>query len=93
MQLPLSMLHIIFLRLHNDLVEKLRYMNPHWKPERLFEEARRIVIAYNQHITINEWLPAMLDWTYLDAYKLRPAKVQSTYIYEQYINAYLRKKG
>ncbi|CAG0919726.1 unnamed protein product [Notodromas monacha] len=75
LQTSLVVMHVIFLRMHNDYVEQLKYLNPHWSAERLFHEARRIVIAANQHISVNEWLPAMLDGYYLDLYKLRPVKL------------------
>lgn len=84
-QPSVSTVHILIVRLHNDLVHKLRYINPHWGPERLFEEARRIVIAYNQHISMNEWIPALLESSYLDAYKLRPAKLYR-YDYDPYLD-------
>jgi peroxidase len=84
-QAPLMTVHIINMRLHNWLVHQLRYINAHWNQERLFEEARRIVIAINQHISINEWMPALLDYSYLDAYKIRPAKLYR-YDYDPYID-------
>lgn len=85
MQPALMSLQILWLRLHNWLVYKLKEINPHWDYDRLFEEARRINIAYNQHITLNEWMPILLDASYLDRYYLRPAKLYR-YDYDPYID-------
>jgi len=60
----LTAIHTLWMREHNRLAEKLSYINPHWDDERIFQEARKIVIASIQHITYAEWLPALLGENY-----------------------------
>ena len=60
MLITLTALHTIFVRHHNHLAEGLSHINPFWDDERLFQEARRILIAQMQHITYNEYLPVVL---------------------------------
>jgi len=51
---------IALMRLHNYLCEELGTLNPNWKDEQIYQEARRILIAMHQHITYNELLPIIL---------------------------------
>jgi hypothetical protein len=48
------------MREHNRLAELLKNQHPSWNDEKLYEEARRIVIAEYQHIIYKEWLPHIL---------------------------------
>jgi hypothetical protein len=53
--LILSM-HVLFWREHNRVARILAHKNPHWDDEKLFQKARRYVIATIQRITYEEYL-------------------------------------
>ncbi|XP_046988945.1 peroxidase-like [Schistocerca americana] len=60
-QQPLrSAIHVLFLREHNRIAKILAKLNPHWKDEQLYQQARRILIAIFQHITYEEMLPILI---------------------------------
>lgn len=67
----LTAIHTIFMREHNRLVDGLRGVNPHWDNEKLFNHARRIIVAQNQHISYNEFLPRLLSWNAVNLYGLK----------------------
>ncbi|XP_065909545.1 lactoperoxidase-like [Dysidea avara] len=59
-QVVLTVMHTIFLRLHNKIARRLGALNPTWLDERIYQEARKIVGAIAQVITFDEYLPEIL---------------------------------
>ncbi|XP_043245242.1 uncharacterized protein LOC122393364 [Amphibalanus amphitrite] len=62
----------LLLREHNRIVGVLRQNHPLWEDERLFQTARRVVIAQWQHITYREYLPHILGADAARAISLAP---------------------
>lgn len=58
------------MREHNRLADSLRFINPQWDDERLYQQARRILIAEYQHIVYNEFLPRLLGHNAMNLYGL-----------------------
>ncbi|XP_057375088.1 peroxidase-like [Daphnia carinata] len=68
----LTVMQTVWHREHNRVAGELARVNPRWNDERLFQEARRVVIAELQHITYNEYLPVLLGRPVMEAYGLLP---------------------
>jgi len=60
----LTLLHTLWMREHNRIAKELSGFNPHWTDEQLFLESKKVVTAFIQHVTYNEWLPALLGVNY-----------------------------
>lgn len=56
----LTMMHTIFVREHNRLVDEIAAQHPEYDADTLYQEAKVIVEAYIQAITFNEFLPLLL---------------------------------
>ncbi|XP_040894546.1 dual oxidase 1 [Toxotes jaculatrix] len=51
---------IIWFRYHNYVASKLHEEHPDWSDEKLFQNARKTVVATFQNIALYEWLPGYL---------------------------------
>ncbi len=67
-QLGLTVMHTLFVREHNRLVDRYQERHPEWSGDQLYEKARKIVGAQMQVITYKEFLPALLGGDSLSAY-------------------------
>jgi hypothetical protein len=59
-QPTLATMHILFIREHNYQAARIANQHRSWNDEQIYQAARKIVIAELQHITYNEFLPALL---------------------------------
>ncbi|XP_038220482.1 peroxidase-like [Zerene cesonia] len=64
----LTAIHALFVREHNRIARNLAVLNPGWNSDKLYHEARRIVIAEMQHITYKYWLPALTGKSFDELY-------------------------
>jgi len=48
----LSSMHTMFLRLHNQVVGKLRALNPHWSKDRLVKVSRVETFAFGDNASL-----------------------------------------
>lgn len=51
---------IIWFRWHNAIAKELKNKNTNWSGEKIYNEARKWVIASQQKIVVYEWLPQWL---------------------------------
>lgn len=75
----LSSLQTLFLREHNRVAAELASFNPTWDDQRLFNEARKIMIGVYQNIVYNEYLPAIIGWNTAAMFDLVPLSTNSYY--------------
>jgi peroxidase len=68
-QVGLTALHTLFVREHNRLADEIHARNPASEDERVYQAARRMVIAEVQVITYHEFLPALLGPDALPPYR------------------------
>lgn len=55
----LTTLHTLFVREHNRVCDELAAAHPTWTDHQIYQQARKLVGAYMQAITYEEWLPAL----------------------------------
>ncbi|KAK8752094.1 hypothetical protein OTU49_012001 [Cherax quadricarinatus] len=66
----LTALHTLWVREHNRVAGELQRLNPQWSDEAVFQETRRIIIAQQQHILFNEWLPIIIGRDFMRSFGL-----------------------
>ncbi|XP_043228923.1 peroxidase-like [Amphibalanus amphitrite] len=86
-QSALTVMHTLFTREHNRVATALRRRHADWDDERLFQEARRIVIAEWQHIVYNEWLPIVVGFDYARDHDLLPLQSGFSQLYDATVDA------
>lgn len=77
--LALTSMHTLFMREHNRIAAELQSVNPNWDDERLFNEARKILIGIYQHIVYNEWVPTIVGWNTAALFDLIPLSGKKYY--------------
>jgi len=82
----LTVYHTVWVREHNRLALELKYLNPHWDDEKLYQQARRILVAEMQHITYNEWLPIVLGVDFMDELDILPVTYGYSSRYDAAVN-------
>lgn len=84
--ISLTVIHILFAREHNRICRELENFNPHWDDERLFLEARRILVAEFQHIVYNQWLPEAVGYEAMHEFDLAVNYPGHSNSYDPYVN-------
>ncbi|KRZ19195.1 Peroxidasin -like protein, partial [Trichinella zimbabwensis] len=79
--------HILFVREHNRLAEKLFMANNLWSDEKIYQEIRKIIGAVMQHIVFKEWLPKVLGHQLMEKYELYLMKSGYFKGYDKYCDA------
>ncbi|KAG7190742.1 hypothetical protein KM043_006814 [Ampulex compressa] len=72
--LHLTTMHLLWARQHNRIADELARINPAWKDERIYQEARRIIGAQLQHVAYQEFLPIVLGDQEVESLGLKPLK-------------------
>lgn len=65
----MTSMYTLWVREHNRIARALAGLNPQWNSDKLYHEARRIVVAEIQHITYKLWLPALTGKAFDDLYE------------------------
>uniref|UniRef100_A0A8D0LBD1 Thyroid peroxidase n=1 Tax=Sphenodon punctatus TaxID=8508 RepID=A0A8D0LBD1_SPHPU len=58
--ISLTALHTLWLREHNRLAKALKKLNRHWSSEMVYQEARKIISALHQIITLRDYIPKII---------------------------------
>ncbi|XP_076437029.1 salivary peroxidase/catechol oxidase-like [Babylonia areolata] len=84
----LTTTHLIFHLEHNRVAEALRGGHPGWDDERLYQEARAIMIAETQNLVYREYLPLVLGRKLMRFFGLRKRASYDPNVNPSIINAF-----
>jgi hypothetical protein len=87
-QAGLTAVHTLFVREHNRLADSYRAHHPRWSGERIYQKARRMVGAFMQAITFNEFLPTLLGPHAIPRYRGYDSRVDARISNEFSTSAY-----
>ncbi|KAK7092939.1 chorion peroxidase-like [Littorina saxatilis] len=85
----LTTTHVIFHLEHNRVAEALHKVHPKWDDERLFQEARAIVIAETQNLVFSEFLPIVLGDDVMSFFGLNKGASYNASLNPSIINSFL----
>ncbi|KAK7105906.1 chorion peroxidase-like [Littorina saxatilis] len=70
----LTVMHTVWVRIHNDIARKLQHYRPRDSEEEIFQLTRKIVVAILQHINYREYLPRVVGYENMQRHNLWPWK-------------------
>ncbi|KAG1666081.1 Chorion peroxidase [Nymphon striatum] len=82
----LATIHTIFMREHNRIAKLVSEMKPSWDDEKIYQETRKIVIAFMQNMVMKEYLPIVMGKDLLNKYDLALPRNLDPNIYDPNIN-------
>lgn len=89
-QPPLTAMYTLFVREHNRIAKTLALVDKNWNDEKIFQEARKMVIAELQHIVYNEYLPIILGDGVMRYYELALKPTGYSNQYSEMVNPAIR---
>lgn len=70
----------VLVREHNRIADEIQQLNPDWEDDKVFEEARRILIAEWQDVVYGEYLPVILGESTVQRYQLAITDEHTMYL-------------
>nr|CAB3265329.1 peroxidase mlt-7-like [Phallusia mammillata] len=83
----LSSMHLTYVREHNRIARRLKSLNSMWDSDTVFHETRRIISAYHQIVTYNEYLPPLVGRKMMKKFDLDLVKHGFYYGYDASVDA------
>ncbi|KAG1713932.1 Chorion peroxidase [Nymphon striatum] len=85
-----AILHTVFLRAHNNIIDQFRTLKPKWTHAKRFHETRKIIGAILQSITYREYVPLVVGTAAMSKYDLTVGNVPNSTMYNTTINPAIR---